>query len=75
MKKANVQLESLACPSCLLKIENALKRLDGVEKESIKVLYNASRARFNFDETKVNPTTIENAISKLGYRVLKITVK
>lgn len=75
MKKANIQLESLACPSCLMKIENALKRLDGIEKDSIKVLYNASRARFDFDDEKVTPAKIEDAITALGYRVLKITVK
>ena len=34
MKKATLQLETLTCPSCALKIENAVKSVNGVEKES-----------------------------------------
>ena len=29
MKSATIQLETLTCPSCMLKIEGALKNLDG----------------------------------------------
>ncbi len=75
MKNANIQLEPLACPSCLIKIENALKRLPGVEADSIKVLYNASRARLSFDDTVVTPSAIEDAITNLGYKVLKVSVR
>lgn len=75
MKKANIQLEPLACPSCLLKIQNALKRLTGVDKKSIKVMYNSSKARLDFDEDLVSITQIEKAITKLGYNVIKSTVK
>ncbi len=75
MKKANIQLETLACPSCLLKIENSLKRLNGVDKESIKVMYNSSRARLDFNEEIVSITQIEEAITKLGYNVIKSSVR
>jgi copper chaperone CopZ len=40
MKKATIQLETLTCPSCILKIEGALKSLAGVDKESINVSFN-----------------------------------
>ena len=75
MKNANIQLEPLACPSCLVKIENALKRLPGVDHESVKVLYNASRARLSFDDNLVTPEKIENAITNLGYKVLRVSVR
>lgn len=42
MQKATIQLEILTCPSCGQKIENATKSLNGVEKESVKVLFNSS---------------------------------
>ena len=39
MKKATIQLETLTCPSCMLKIENAVKALDGVAQESINSIF------------------------------------
>ncbi|HHU43078.1 MAG: heavy-metal-associated domain-containing protein [Bacillota bacterium] len=75
MKKATLQLETLVCPSCMLKIENGVKSLQGVDKESLKVLFNSSKVRVNFDEEKVTIQDIQNAIEKLGYKVLKTQVK
>lgn len=75
MKKTVMQLESLACPSCLAKIENGVKALEGVDKDSVKVLFNASKVKLDFDEEKVSIETIESAISKLGYEVLKTKVR
>lgn len=75
MKTAKIQLETLTCPSCLLKIENALKDLDGVEKDSIKVLFNASKAKIRFDNDLISIEEIEEAIQTLGYEVKKSKVK
>ena len=75
MQKATIQLETLTCPSCMQKIENGVKSLDGVDKKSIKVLFNSSKVRMEFDDEKVSIKDIENAIDKLGYEVLKSQVK
>lgn len=75
MKSANIQLETLTCPSCMQKITNALKMVDGVDKESVNVSFNLSKVKLNFDEDKVSIDIIENAITKLGYEVQKVTVK
>ena len=69
MQKATIQLETLTCPSCMQKIENGVKSLDGVSKESLKVLFNSSKVRVEFDDEKVSIKDIENAIDKLGYEV------
>lgn len=69
MKKAVVQLDTLTCPSCVQKIDNAVKGLDGVEKDSVSVLFNSSKVKLNFDEEKISTEDIENAITKLGYEV------
>ncbi len=58
-----------------MKIENATKSLDGVEKESVEVLFNSSKLKFNFDDEKVKVEEVENAITKLGYEVKKSQVK
>ena len=75
MQKATIQIETLTCPSCMQKIENGVKSLDGVDKKSIKVLFNSSKVRMEYDDEKVSIKDIENAIDKLGYEVLKSQVK
>lgn len=75
MQKATIQLETLTCPSCMQKIENGVKSLDGVSKESLKVLFNSSKVRVEFDDEKVSIKDIEHVIDKLGYEVLKSHVK
>ena len=75
MKTATIQLETLTCPSCVLKIEGALKSLEGVDKDSIKVLFNSSKAKFSFDDEKLSVQKVEKAITDLGYDVKKSQVK
>jgi len=75
MQKAVIQLDTLTCPSCTFKIEAALKSLDGVKKESVSVLFNSSKVKVEFDDSKLNIDQISRAITKLGYDVLKEQVK
>lgn len=74
MKKATIQLETLTCPSCLQKIESGVKNLDGVEKEQINVLFNASKVKVQFDDSKTSVEDIEQTIEDLGYGVIKTKV-
>ncbi len=75
MKKAIIQLDTLTCPSCSLKIESAVKKLDGVEKESVSVSFNTSKVKLNFDEGNLKLEEIKEAIVKLGYDVLNAKEK
>lgn len=75
MKKATIQLEALACPSCMQKIDNAVKSMEGVDKESVNVLFNSSKVKLNFDDETVAIDKIENAITSLGYKIIKSQVK
>ena len=75
MKSATIQLETLTCPSCMLKIEGALKGLEGIEKDSATVSFNTGKVKLNFDEDKLSIEDIEGAITKLGYDVIKSKVK
>ena len=75
MQKATIQLETLTCPSCMQKIENGVKSLDGVNKNNIKVLFNSSKVKVEYDDEKVSIKDIENAIDNLGYEVIKSQVK
>lgn len=75
MYKATIQLESLACPSCMQKIESAVKGLDGIDQSSVKVLFNSSKVKTDFNEEVVKIEEIEKAIEDLGYPVIKSKVK
>lgn len=75
MQKATIQLETLTCPSCAQKINNAVKALDGVDKESVSVLFNSSKVKLDFDEERLSVEKVENAITALGYEVKKAQVK
>ncbi|RYG71501.1 copper chaperone [Lentibacillus lipolyticus] len=72
MKTAKIQLEPLTCPSCIKKIEGKLSKMDGVENP--KVLFNSSKVKVQFDESKVSEKDLENTITKLGYPVLSSKV-
>ncbi|AUG56417.1 heavy-metal-associated domain-containing protein [Acetivibrio saccincola] len=75
MKKATIQLETLTCPSCILKVENATKSVPGVDKDSVKVMFNSSKVKFDFDDEKTSVEEVEKAITALGYQVMKSKVK
>ena len=66
--KKTIQLEELVCPMCAQKIETALKKAPGVL--SAAVLYNASKAKVEYDEARTGPGELEKIITGLGYRVM-----
>lgn len=75
MKSATLQIEDLTCPSCLLKIEGAVKSVEGIDEGTLKVMFNSSKVKVDFDEEKTSLEEIEAAITKVGYEVLKAKVK
>ncbi len=75
MKTATIQLETLTCPSCMQKIEGAVKALEGIDKDTLKVLFNSSKVKVNFDEDRLAIDKIENAITNMGYQIIKSKVK
>jgi len=69
MKKIELQLETLSCPSCIKRIEKALAKENGVE--DAKVLFSSSKVKANFDEGIVTADHLSEMIEKLGYPVKK----
>jgi len=75
MQKATIQFDTLTCPSCVRKIDSAVKSLAGIEKESVNVSFNTSKVKFDFDEGTISVGEVEKAITALGYDVKKTQVK
>jgi copper chaperone CopZ len=63
----NTQLRSqeLSCPSCVTKIEKALRALDGVQEA--KVHFNTGRIVVEHDPQKVSSERLVDAIRSAGY--------
>ena len=66
--KKTIQMEELVCHMCAQKIETALQKVDGVS--SVSVLYNASKAKVEFDENKTSVDELVKVITGLGYVVI-----
>jgi copper chaperone CopZ len=69
MKKMSIQLETLTCPSCALKIEGAVKTVPSVNSGSVKVLFNASKVKFEMTKEKAAIEDFEKAITKLDTKL------
>lgn len=67
--KKSIQMEELVCPMCAQKIETALQKIEGVK--SVSVLYNASKAKVEFDENVTSLEAIKEVITGLGYVVIE----
>lgn len=67
--KKSIQMEELVCPMCAQKIETALKKAEGVT--DAQVMYNASKAKVEFDENVTSLDTLKEIITSFGYVVIK----
>lgn len=72
MKNGVFQLEPLTCPSCIKKIESTLTKMTGVD--SVKVLFNTSKVKTQFDESQIEADQLIETIKRLGYSILSTKV-
>lgn len=63
--KTQLRSQELTCPSCISKIEKALKSLDGVQ--TAKVHFNTGRIEVEHESEKVNAEALIEAVRKAGY--------
>jgi copper chaperone len=65
MKKTLLRSQELSCPSCVAKIEKALKTLDGVAEA--KVYFNSGKIEVQHDPQKVEEQELVQAVKSVGY--------
>jgi len=68
MNRIEFQLKLQTCPSCIKKIEDTLKHMNGVI--DAKVLFNANKVKVGCNDAVVQEEEILNRIEKIGYEVL-----
>lgn len=63
--KTVLRSQELSCPSCVAKIEKALKGVEGVQ--DAKVFFNTGRIEVEHDPSKANSEVLVKAIRGAGY--------
>ena len=65
MQNTLLRSQELSCPSCVAKIETALKALDGVS--DAKVHFNTGKIEIQHDPELVKTDQLVNAVRSVGY--------
>ncbi|HLR02978.1 MAG TPA: heavy-metal-associated domain-containing protein [Virgibacillus sp.] len=68
MKTIELRLEPLSCPSCIKRIEGALKKTKGTQ--DVRVLFNSSKVKATYDDSVTDAETIADIVEKLGYPIV-----
>jgi copper ion binding protein len=65
MKKIVISIDGMSCQHCVMRVKRAIEGLAGISDLSVEV----GSARMTFDESKIQQTDIENAVTKAGYKI------
>ncbi|MCX6082123.1 MAG: heavy-metal-associated domain-containing protein [Chloroflexi bacterium] len=65
MKKTLLRSQELSCPSCVAKIETALKAVKGVAEA--KVYFNTGKIEVQHDPDAVKAEDLVKAVKSVGY--------
>lgn len=69
MEKIKLKIQGMTCIACKEKIENDVRKLNGVIYASVKLDKNS--AEIEFDPAKVSESKIKNVIESLDYKVVE----
>lgn len=70
LKQKVLHTKGMTCTGCETRIENALKKMDGVTE--VKALYSNSNVYISYDKNRVKLGEIIKAIERLDYEVVNI---
>jgi len=69
--RKKITIEGMHCASCIANVERSLKKISDVEDVSVSLI--THKAIVNLKEnSKVSDEQLKQAISKVGYKALKI---
>jgi len=64
----NLPVEGMTCASCVLRVEKALKKVDGVLEANVNLA--TEKVSVSFDEKKTNLQALSSAVADAGYTLL-----
>lgn len=62
-------IEGMTCASCVLRVEKALKKIDGVQDAIVNLA--TEQAQVKIDPSKVDFEKLKDAIERAGYSVIE----
>lgn len=65
MAKETFVIDGMTCASCVLTVENAVKKLDGIENAVVNLT--TEKMSVDFDQNRVSQDKIEKAVADAGY--------
>ena len=65
MTRTILRSNELSCPSCIVKIEKALGRVDGVHRAEVK--FNSGKIEVEHDPARVPPEVLVETVRAVGY--------
>lgn len=68
MNKCEISVGGMTCSACAIHVEDAVKKINGVQSVSVNLLTN--KAKITFDESCCQTSQFFSAIEKAGYKVL-----
>jgi len=71
MTTITLKVTGMSCQHCVRSVTQALESQDGVTRAEVDL--GAGRARVEFDETRVTPADLANAVMDEGYEAEEIT--
>ncbi len=69
MKTKNFKIEGMTCAACAKAAERAIRKLEGMEEANVNLATEKLMAKY--DEEKVTPEDIINAVVKAGYNAVE----
>jgi len=65
-KSLTLDIKGMSCGMCAAKIENSLKKIDGVSKTSVD--HKTGKGTVEYDDAKVSTEKIVEACNKTGFK-------
>jgi len=65
LKKEKFDITGMTCAACQANVEKCVLKLDGIENVNVSLL--ANQMTVDFDDTKISPDEIVNAVTGIGY--------
>lgn len=66
LEKVTLSVGGMSCAACVVRVENALKELEGVEEAAVN--FASEKAQVVYDPRRVNLETFKKAVEEAGYQ-------
>ena len=67
-EKMSMRVEGMTCATCVNRVEQTLKKLDGVSEVTVNIA--TDMARFRYDTKQIRLSQIKKAVSDVGYTLV-----